>query len=182
MCSFDSFFSSHQVWTHMTGSDKNHLCTCVGCCQREYRANIAVGFDNCRVKWLIYNAASPSGLCRKHCSITRARERKREDETQKKANSRQRSASLKTPSARLWMVDFTVKFHSPRVIRARRDSIYNLGHARNATAFSYLPRLMLFLCFAAQTRLSVWKCFSNVRVELRDRQVQIKVIIKSKKA
>lgn len=58
------FFVHIQVWTqnsdyHITGSDKNHLCTCVGWCQREYRANIAVGFDNCRVKWLIYNAASP---------------------------------------------------------------------------------------------------------------------------
>lgn len=42
-------------------------------CQREYRASIA-GFDNCRVKWLIYNAASPVAFAE---SIVASREKKR---------------------------------------------------------------------------------------------------------
>ncbi len=50
---------------------------------KEKKANIAVGFDNCRVKWLIYNAASPVAFAQ---SIVAAQghERGRENETQSK--------------------------------------------------------------------------------------------------
>lgn len=145
----------------------------MGWCQRECRANTAAGFDNCRVKWLIYNAASPVAFAESTVA-SQDQGRKRENETKSMAwVSVKWSLCLfknrKTPSVQLWMANFTSKSHSPRVIRARRDSIYNLGHARNAKAHYCLPLsswLMLHLCFAAQTRLSAWKCFSNVRVEL----------------
>lgn len=74
-------------------------------------------------------------------------------------------ASLKTQNT----VNLTLKFHTLRVIRAGRDSIYNLGHARNAEA-DYRPPLspwqMLDLRFAAQSRLAAWKRFSDIQVEL----------------
>lgn len=82
----------------------------------------------------------------------------------------------------LWMDISHLNFTLTGLSELDEIQFYNLGHARNAEAYYCLPLsswLMPYLRFTAQTRLSAWTCFSYVQVELWDRQVQIKVIIKS---
>lgn len=122
------------LWQQLKKGKKNLLFR-VYLFQREHRANTAVGFDKCRVKWLIYNAASLVAFAE---SIEASQDQWGK-KMKPKANSQQRSVwgdhslKQKTPSEQLWMASFTLNFHSPLVIRdGWCDWICNLGHTRNA--------------------------------------------------